>query len=340
MLGYEPRTFKITIERVLSMVHPEDRQALGAAMAMHRTQDEFSSEYRMIRADGTVITVVNHGRVLADADGRPRTIIGTIQDVTEQRRAEALAARQAAMLEQARDEALAANQAKSTFLANMSHELRTPLNAVIGYAEMLQEEAQELGLDTFETDLQKIHGAGRHLLGLIDNILDLSKIEAGRMELCPEDVDVPAMVASLDETVLPLMAKRGNALRIQVASGIALHTDATKLRQCLLNLLSNAAKFTEDGEVRLTVAAEGAQVVFAVADSGIGMTPEQQSRLFQDFVQADASTTRRYGGTGLGLAITRRFAQLMGGDVSVASAPGQGSIFTLRVPQRSVRERE
>jgi CheY-like chemotaxis protein len=230
-----------------------------------------------------------------------------------------------------------ANKAKSQFLANMSHELRTPLNAIIGYSEMLQEECVDLGITQLVPDLNQIHASGRHLLALVNDILDLSKIESGRMELFLETLDVCAMVADVSTTVQPLVEKNGNRLEVRCPPNTGtIHADLTKLRQSLFNLLSNAAKFTKQGKIILEGWRETVGttewVTFRVMDSGIGMNRQQIERLFQPFTQADASTTRQFGGTGLGLTITRRFCQMMGGDVTVESQPGTGSTFTLHLP--------
>ncbi len=253
-----------------------------------------------------------------------------------QRTAEAVAAR---------DEALQANRAKSDFLANVSHELRTPLNAIIGYSEMLQEEAEELGHEHLVADLQKIHGAGRHLLGLINDILDLSKIEAGKVELFLEDFAVAALVAEVEATIRPLVAKNANSLDVDLAPDLGvMHSDQTKIRQSLFNLLSNATKFTTGGRISLAVRRATRDdrdwLEFEVSDTGIGIAAEHLGRLFQAFSQAEASTTRRYGGTGLGLAITRHFCRMLGGDVAVASEPGKGTTFTMTLPAAADRAAE
>lgn len=231
-----------------------------------------------------------------------------------------------------------ANLAKSSFLANMSHELRTPLNAIIGYSEMLQEEAEDMGDETFVPDLIKIHGAGRHLLDLINDILDISKIEAGRMELYLEMFDIKAMLEDVATTINPLVEKNNNVLVVKYPETLGqMYADATKVRQNLFNLLSNACKFTHDGTVHLIVRPFtdlGREVVvFEVTDTGIGMTPHQVSKVFESFTQADVSTTRKYGGTGLGLTITRSFCQMMGGDITLSSIEGEGSTFMITLPR-------
>ena len=265
-------------------------------------------------------------------DGQP-VLISWINDITERKQAEAA-------VQEARRVAEQANRTKSDFLANMSHELRTPLNAIIGYSEMLMEDAADRGDEASVGDLQKIKGAGKHLLGIINDILDLSKIEAGRMDVYLEQVFLPRLIEEVRTIVEPLMSKNGNTLVIDCSADIgSLRTDLTKLKQSLINLLSNAAKFTKQGEVRLSlarVADEGrpASIRFAVSDSGIGMTEEQMGRLFQAFTQADSSTTRHFGGTGLGLTITKHFCTMLGGAVDVASKPGEGSTFTITLPDQ------
>ncbi len=236
-----------------------------------------------------------------------------------------------------------ATRAKSVFLANMSHELRTPLNAIIGYSDMLAEEAQELGQSAIIPDLHKIKTAGKHLLDLISNILDISKIEAGKMELYVELIDVRSMIQDIVITVQPLVGRNNNVLRVEFGEHLGtLHSDVTKLRQALLNLLSNAAKFTERGVLTLRVEnnpeTDSGHLRFVLNDTGIGMSEEQLRTVFQPFVQGDAAIVNKYGGTGLGLAISRQYIHLMGGDIRVQSAPGQGTTFTITLPLKMDNE--
>jgi PAS domain S-box-containing protein len=285
-------------------------------------------EVNAVRADGTefpvelsVTRIRNEGTAFFTA---------YLRDITARKQAEI-------ELERARDSAEAANKTKSLFLANMSHELRTPLNAVLGYSEMLQDEAQERALPEMATDLGRINAAGKHLLSLINDVLDLSKIEAGKMEVYIEDFEVRSMIEEAAATMLPLIEKNRNTLEIKISDELGdMRSDLIKVRQALLNLLSNATKFTENGSIVVEAEREVMNdedwVVLRVSDTGIGMTTEQLIKLFRPFTQADASTTRRFGGTGLGLTLTRSFCQMLGGDVTVASTPGQGSTFSIKLP--------
>jgi PAS domain S-box-containing protein len=264
-----------------------------------------------------------------------------LRDITERKQVEG-------QLYRAKEAAEAASRAKTTFLANMSHELRTPLTSILGYSELLQLRAEDRGYTDFVSDLDRIRSAGNHLLALISNVLDLSKIEAGKLDLYLESFDVPALVHYVASTVHPLVERNTNTLEIHCPDDLGrMHADLTRVQQILFNLLSNAAKFTQHGSITLRVNAElpamnnatqpatsspPGWIIFEVSDTGIGITPAQMQGLFKEFMQADASTTRKYGGTGLGLALTARFCRMMGGEISVESQVSQGSRFTVRLP--------
>ena len=252
------------------------------------------------------------------------------QEIVERRRIEEA-------LKWALNKAESANVAKSQFLANMSHELRTPLNAIIGYSQMLEEEATDLGYEEFMPDLEKICVAGKHLLGLINDVLDITKIETGKMEFTYENFDLSKFIHELASTIQPLMETKDNAFQINIAEELGeMYADATKLRQILLNLLSNASKFTEHGQITLEVTSVNEQgdkwFKFRVTDTGIGMPQEKLDNLFDLFTQIDASPTRQHDGAGLGLAITKQFTELMGGTISVESQLGEGSTFSVQLP--------
>lgn len=302
----------------------------------------YRSRREMLRAVGRAEEVLARrgAATAANDDGRrqgPTQRLAHILDEIERRDVELKRAFEE--LEAARAAAEQANVAKSQFLATMSHELRTPLNAIIGYGEMLIENANERGDTQDRDDLTRIHGAAHRLLSMINDVLDLSKIEAGAAIVAADTIDLKAVVAETVSTVKPAAAANGSTIMVEMPSTIgSVETDGFKLSQCLLNLMSNAAKFTKDGQIKLVVERDDEWVTFQVIDTGIGISPDAQARLFQPFVQADATTTRAYGGTGLGLAITRRLARLLGGDVTLKSAVGQGSAFTLCVPARAPLE--
>jgi PAS domain S-box-containing protein len=328
VLGRSPES--MVGKPLLESVSPEQRDRVRQAVqdSESRTGKTPRIEFRVYGDAGGERYVETVGNNLLH-DPAINGIVVSIRDITERR--------QAAEMARQKETAEQANRAKSQFLANMSHELRTPLNAIIGYSEMLQEEAQDLGQQSFIADLGKINGAGKHLLALINDVLDLSKIEAGRMTLFSEDFAVKSMVNDVVNTIGSLVSKNANKLEVRVDDNVGMmHADLTKIRQTLFNLLSNACKFTENGTITLEVsrddAAGGPWVSFRVSDTGIGMNPQQLLRLFESFSQADPSTTRKYGGTGLGLAITKRFCQMMGGDVTVSSEVGKGSMFVVRLP--------
>jgi len=326
-------------------VNPNRRAEFMAQLGARGQVSKFESQ--IYRRDGSTIWIAENARSICDENGSVLYYEGTVQDITDRKQAESA-------LQLALEAAESANRAKSTFLANMSHELRTPLNAIIGYSEMLQEEAEELGSCESVSDLEKICCAGKHLLSLIDDILDISKIEAGRMDLYLETFDIHSLIESAVATARPLVEKNGNTLEVYCPDNLdTMHADMTKVRQVLLNLLSNAAKFTQNGRIAIGVERikneqlkmknqeESSQILisnseflsFRVADTGIGMTQEQLQQVFQPFTQADASTTRKYGGTGLGLAISQRFCQMMGGSIEVSSTLGSGTTFTVLLPK-------
>lgn len=326
----------------------EDKVAAGYMQAMLTDNpiNNFEFEYHMpnksIRTLSISVSTVN------DNAHRPIAFVIMFRDVTEKQQAHAelerRVAERTAELAVARDHALEASRTKSAFLANMSHELRTPLNAIIGYSELLQEDAESLDDQGFIGDLNKISKAGNHLLNLVSMVLDLSKIEAGKMELNLDSFDIAPLVGDVTDTFQALARKNNNVLEVHCPRNIgSMISDATKVKQALMNLLSNACKFTHDGRIDVTVKKtsldDNEVIQIVVADTGIGMSLDQQQKLFVEFSQADTETTRKYGGTGLGLAISRRFCQLLGGDIHVDSLPNEGSIFTMALPVEFVRDR-
>ncbi len=338
MLGFSAKEWLDNPILWYQQLHPEDQDRWQTEFARTLNAGEhFRSDYRFISRDGNVVWIHGEAKVVSDEAGRPLFLQGVAFDITERMQAEERLQQNNKQLALARDQALAANRAKSAFLANMSHELRTPLHAILGFTEMLQEDAQDCGQESFLPDLDKIANAAQHLVGLISNILDLSKIEAGKMELFLESFDLPGTIQEVISTALPLIEKNGNELELCCARDLGqIHADLTKVRQVLFNLLSNAAKFTEGGTITLEAsrvsAGTGDLVRLRVIDTGIGIDAASMDKLFQSFSQVDDSTTRKYGGTGLGLAISARFCRMMGGTLSVRSKPGRGSEFTVDLP--------
>ena len=298
------------------------------ALKTQSVQGTLETIYRA--KDGREIPMSFSTGVLKNAEGNVTGMIAVAQDITARKRQEK-------ELHEAKVAAEAANATKSQFLATMSHELRTPLNAIIGYTEMMTEDAQDNGHDEYVPDLKKVHSSAKHLLALINDVLDLSKIEAGKMDLYLETVEVKPLIEDVVSVVAPLVDKKANKLSINLGPNLGnIHADVTKVRQSLFNLLSNASKFTERGTITLDVYRSwenGSEIFhFTVSDTGIGMNKEQLGRMFQAFTQADASTTRKFGGTGLGLVISRNFCQMMGGDITVESEEGKGTKFTIVLP--------
>ncbi len=315
----------------------EDVLVPAAQLEEHRSRRELllqgiAEEYetRIRRKDGSEFWAEVNSTPYLDPQGE---VLGTLSALTDVMERQLIQEELVAAIDASED----ANRAKSAFLANMSHELRTPMNAILGYCELVQEDVQARGLDELLQDLNKIHGAGRHLLRLINDILDLSKIEAKKIELQVETFEIKQLVGDVADTMQHLIDKNGNTLKLEAADALGnMKADLTRVRQILLNLLGNAAKFTKDGTVGLEVRREkndGVEfVVFKVTDSGIGIPPEQLDRLFQPFTQVDSSSTRKYEGTGLGLSISRQLCRIMGGDIEVESEPGKGSTFVVKLP--------
>jgi PAS domain S-box-containing protein len=342
---------------ILDIVHPDYRAVVASrARQTQEAREQVNLlEQKYICLDGHIIDVEVAATPITYA-GKP-AVQTVVRDISQRKRVEET-------LQKAKDAAEAANLAKSQFLTNISHELRTPLNAIIGYSGLLVEEAEDTEQAEYILDLQKINKAATHLLQIINDLLDLSKFEANEMELYPESFEVSALIETVVARAEPLAASKGNTLEVHCADNVgSMYADPVRVRQILMNLLGNAAKFTEQGTITLAVErmkAEGGKmkreepvfslhhlppagqggapfILFKVSDTGIGMPPAQVQHLFQAFTQADLSTTRKYGGVGLGLALSQRLCQMMGGEITVQSEPGQGSTFTVCLPAAGER---
>ena len=309
---------------------PDGRLCDGVECALEKAllsgHEEKGVNAGFFRRDGTQVPVEYTSAPIFE-DGRLAGAVFSFRDISERLKMQQ-------ELVAARDAAERASTSKSQFLANMSHERRTPLNAIIGYSEMLQEEARDGGNEEMLPDLRKIHTAGENLLGMLTDVLDIAKIEAGRMQMTLEPVEVATLLSEIEHTMAPLCREKSNRFSISPAGAASLVTDPSKVRRILLNLLSNANKFTEGGEIALSAEGANGGVTFSVRDTGIGITAEQMDRIFGTFTQGDGTTTRKHGGTGLGLAISRRLAEMLHGSIDVQSTPGTGSTFTLRLPER------
>ncbi len=337
ILGFEKDHDRISFAALLAVVHPADRDRVGHVLRSAidaRRPEKF--EHRIMLPGREVRVLQQQVELSVDADGMPAMMSGAMLDVTERSRIEE-------NLRAATLAAETANRAKSQFLANMSHELRTPLNAIIGYSELLSEDASDKGDTSVLEDLDRINTAGRHLLSLVNDVLDLSKIEAGKAELAIEDFEIEPLVEEVVSTVTPLVEHNENRLTVDCSSDFGrMRSDPRKLRQVLYNLLSNAAKFTRNGTIHVRVyhsddeegTHRGGNMVFVVADTGAGIAPDQIEAAFSAFEQTDSSRDSPQAGTGLGLPLCRHYCAMMGGNIAVDSEPGRGSTFTVRLPAR------
>jgi PAS domain S-box-containing protein len=328
---------------------PSVRDTIMKRLAERLSTDYIESrmERELLLRNGITISVEVSNSVIARENGE-KAVLSIFRDITERKKAERKIKEQITLIEnqnielaKARDQAMEASKTKSAFLASMSHELRTPLNAIIGYSEMIIEEMGDVGESRYHDDLAKIQIAGKNLLGLINDVLDISKIESGKMELYLEEFDLKALINEVVATIQPLLEKNENAFVLNIPNVLpTVRLDLTKIRQILFNLISNASKFTNHGTITLDADAQPsldphlAKIILKVSDTGIGLTEEQKSKLFKEFSQADSSTTRKYGGTGLGLAITKRFCDMMHGSVEIVSLPNKGTTFTVILPQK------
>jgi len=343
LLGFPGDTIRTTSDEWLTWVHPADRRPYQKTLVAHLQgrSEHFEAEYRVRDKQGYYRWVLARGVALRDNCGIAYRMVGSIGDITDRKQAEVrlqeLVEERTFELKEAMEAAKTANEAKSDFLAKMSHELRTPLNAIIGLSEMLCEDSEAVENAETVDALKRINRSGEHLLELINDILDLSKIEAGRVELIVSDFSVSSLFDQVQSTIQPLAGKNGNRLSVLEGESLgSIRNDPTRLRQVLLNLLSNACKFTKDGEITLTAARKTeenqSRIVFAVTDTGIGIPEDKIDQLFTDFAQLSEKQEFKQGGSGLGLSISLKIVQLMGGDIRVESREGKGSTFTVDLP--------
>ena len=329
MLGYDADELEPKIEAFRGLLHPEDRERLLRAESEYLAgkSDRYQAEFRMLHRDGVYITVLSRAFLVRDEDGKPTRVVGTHLDISEREYA-------AQQLEEAKEKAEAADRLKSAFLATMSHELRTPLNSIIGFTGiLLQELAGPLTAEQAK-QLGMVQSSARHLLDLINDVLDISKIEADQLEVVTEPFDLPDLIRETANAARPMAVEKGLALRVDIAPEVGvIRSDRRRVGQIVMNLLSNAIKFTETGSVRVGCVEDGANVVIAVEDTGIGISEGDLAKLFVPFQQIDTGLTRKYEGTGLGLSISRRLSEKMGGTIDVESEPGRGSLFTVRNPK-------
>jgi signal transduction histidine kinase len=339
LFGWDMNATTYDYDSVMNIIHPDDRERVDAVIKEAVAECKpYSCDYRIIQPDGSEKVIYEQADIASDAEGRAVRVTGINLDITERYGVEQ-------ELLAAKFHAEEANEAKSQFLANMSHELRTPLNAVIGYSEILKEDVEERGQSDLAPDLDRINIAGRHLLQLINEVLDLSRIEAGRTDFHLEEIDLAVLMNEIAATVRPLVEANGNRLILDIPGDPGrMRADATKLKQILFNLLANAAKFTEEGEIRFGMsrfhddARSGGKewIRFHVADSGIGIARDSLDSVFVAFERTETGRDSKYGGTGLGLAICRHYSEMMGGAISVDSKLGEGSRFTVRLPAQAV----